>query len=460
MMTWWYFFASAICGLYFLFFAHALTFMYLSRDRMARYYGLLSFLSFAYCALGIWVSTTEFTITKLLYAQPLFLVLGSSSFLVYFLTLCKYFNWPSTKTQTFIKSVVLTIFITGIGILIYSLITQSVGPFYAESIIPYKNSILQSVFGYWRPDRPMMTILLLSSFIVLFGNLYLLIRLIQEKVKEPLLLLGIVATLVTTLNDNFLGAGLFDNLVPLSSLGFILECFRFQKLALVRYHQKNLQLSQELLLWAKQAETGRVAQQMSHDLKGLIKRMMSHIPKGLESEVLPLKKSTMEILEHYLERSSSSGSFKDSKPILLKEALEFVASVYQQDFKSKNIRFQIQSKEEFHSPLSRQELLVVFSNLIQNSMEALSSLPSSHSLWIQIEIKKLNNKLILLYSDCGLGIAAPHQERLFDTQFTTKPHGLGLGLNIVREVLLQNGGLVRYRPDQAHTTFELSFILS
>ena len=44
--------------------------------------------------------------------------------------------------------------------------------------------------------------------------------------------------------------------------------------------------------------------------------------------------------------------------------------------------------------------------------------------------------------DSGIGIDPENQSRLFDTFFTTKPDGVGMGLSICRTIIEAHGGEV------------------
>ena len=62
--------------------------------------------------------------------------------------------------------------------------------------------------------------------------------------------------------------------------------------------------------------------------------------------------------------------------------------------------------------------------------------------------------LRIIVSDTGMGIPPENLERLFDTFFTTKESGTGLGLTITRRIIREHGGEIQVRSQIGHgTTF-------
>ena len=51
-----------------------------------------------------------------------------------------------------------------------------------------------------------------------------------------------------------------------------------------------------------------------------------------------------------------------------------------------------------------------------------------------------NEAVALAVRDAGCGLAPEVERRLFETFFTTKPQGLGLGLSICRTIVESHGG--------------------
>lgn len=79
-------------------------------------------------------------------------------------------------------------------------------------------------------------------------------------------------------------------------------------------------------------------------------------------------------------------------------------------------------------------------NLLRNAAEAVRDLePSRRSIQLQTG-KDDHDAILVTISDCGLGISELIAERLFTPFFTTKQHGLGLGLCICRSVIEAHAG--------------------
>lgn len=121
------------------------------------------------------------------------------------------------------------------------------------------------------------------------------------------------------------------------------------------------------------------------------------------------------------------------------------------------------------------QILQVLLNLLFNAIE---SMPDGGTLTVQTYTKEpdslsplspspseealvSSSMLVVAMRDTGCGIAPAHQERIFDTFFTTKEHGTGLGLPISQKIVAQyNGTLtVESMPNQG-SCFVLTFPIS
>jgi len=103
----------------------------------------------------------------------------------------------------------------------------------------------------------------------------------------------------------------------------------------------------------------------------------------------------------------------------------------------------------------RKQILRVFTNLINNSLQAVGDNPRGR---IRIVLEKRENKIMIQVTDNGSGISPEQAERIFQPNFTTKSGGMGLGLAIVRSIVLNAGGEISFRSEAGkETTFTLLF---
>ncbi len=106
------------------------------------------------------------------------------------------------------------------------------------------------------------------------------------------------------------------------------------------------------------------------------------------------------------------------------------------------------------SPLTAVESVAVLGNLIDNAMDAAAD---AADRWVAVSLKPSpEGGIVLEVADSGSGVPPSLHERIFEHGFSTKPagaEGRGVGLALVRSVVLGAGGSVEVRSDP--TTFRV-----
>jgi len=98
-------------------------------------------------------------------------------------------------------------------------------------------------------------------------------------------------------------------------------------------------------------------------------------------------------------------------------------------------------------------------NLVKNSLDAIS-LSGRKDGQIKIRVKKVASDVLISVTDNGPGVAARHRKRLFESFFTTKPTGVGLGLSICKNIAGAHGGTLNFsQPRKGGSRFTLSLPL-
>jgi PAS domain S-box-containing protein len=108
------------------------------------------------------------------------------------------------------------------------------------------------------------------------------------------------------------------------------------------------------------------------------------------------------------------------------------------------------SPERPQVPGNQVQLRQVIVNLIMNAVDAMSTVQNRERvLRIKTEVRKLDSVLIT-FEDSGIGIDPANLERIFDAFFTTKSHGMGMGLSICRSIIERHDGRLSVAPAQPH----------
>lgn len=80
----------------------------------------------------------------------------------------------------------------------------------------------------------------------------------------------------------------------------------------------------------------------------------------------------------------------------------------------------------------------VFVNIISNAIEAMEEKGR-----LTITATKINNSFEILFEDTGPGIKGEDRSRIFEPFFSTKTHGIGLGLSISKSIIEAHGGSIK-----------------
>jgi signal transduction histidine kinase len=88
----------------------------------------------------------------------------------------------------------------------------------------------------------------------------------------------------------------------------------------------------------------------------------------------------------------------------------------------------------------RAQLQQVILNLVMNAIEAMSSV-GDRARELVITTRNIDpDQVQVTVEDSGIGINAQTIDKIFDSFYTTKPGGMGMGLSISRSILQAHGG--------------------
>lgn len=105
---------------------------------------------------------------------------------------------------------------------------------------------------------------------------------------------------------------------------------------------------------------------------------------------------------------------------------------------------------------------VLAQTLITLTSNSIYAIQGQDEPWIEIRVQTLPEKIRLYFIDSGSAIDKKIAARIFEPFFTTKPQGegSGIGLSLIRNKLIGEGGIIRYDRTFKNTTFIIEFPIS
>jgi PAS domain S-box-containing protein len=143
----------------------------------------------------------------------------------------------------------------------------------------------------------------------------------------------------------------------------------------------------------------------------------------------------------------------------LVEMIEGILAVVQPELRHQNIAVGIDLPPGLLSVVGdRIQLQQVMLNLLSNAADAINASDSRDRRIVVKSWMEPSGEVSVTVEDSGAGIAPDVAEQIFDTFFTTKQTGIGMGLSICRSIIDAHGGRLRietWAPQGARCRFTL-----
>jgi C4-dicarboxylate-specific signal transduction histidine kinase len=145
-------------------------------------------------------------------------------------------------------------------------------------------------------------------------------------------------------------------------------------------------------------------------------------------------------------------------PVNLNALIEETVALTQPELKHEKVLLRMELSPQLPLVLvDRVQLQQVLLNLFVNALDSLSSVFDRTRI-LRVRTEQIEPQSVqVAVEDSGAGINVPNIEHLFEPFYTTKSHGLGLGLSISRSIVEAHGGRLWATPNDGRgATFQFS----
>jgi two-component system sensor histidine kinase HydH len=220
--------------------------------------------------------------------------------------------------------------------------------------------------------------------------------------------------------------------------------------SIVRRGSRVLAQQQRQLLEAQsQVFAGEMATALAHSLRNPLASVRSSAELAACTDDLPVRKNAQDIItqvdflsqwvrELLLYSRPISGA---TEPVDLCSIIDTLLASFAPTFERSNVRLQWTRSEicgtrvQGNTSLVRQALHSVISNAVE-------AMPRGGELRIELRRAKNPDGVELVFSDSGVGMTEQQLETAFRPFHTTKSHGLGVGLPMLKRAMERFGGFV------------------
>jgi len=195
---------------------------------------------------------------------------------------------------------------------------------------------------------------------------------------------------------------------------------------------------------------------LAADISVLIDKMPKDKKSSLFIEHLTKKFENLRLLHEKMWRFLKIDTKKNVELKALKKCLRELSILYEERLSRKSIQLKVHwSGEAGTTQIPNNEFVLIFSNLLNNAIDAFDKLSKKQNI-ISINCLVKGTKLHLTFFDNGPGIAKEYIEKIWEPFFTDNKDGFGLGLTAVKRLVADLDGSIFVKSQLGkHSTFQI-----
>lgn len=223
---------------------------------------------------------------------------------------------------------------------------------------------------------------------------------------------------------------------------------------------EELSESAELLAKTEREIAWReMAKQVAHEIKNPLTPMKLSVQylnkswdEGVDGWEEKFKIFSKTIVEQIDSLSDIASSFSDfakmpkakNEKIELSSIIKSAIDLYK-DYQNIKFSFDYLHDKDYNIFADKKQMLRVFNNLISNSIHAIGN---NNKGKIDFILQEKNKKYLIKIIDNGSGISKDKLNKIFIPNFTTKSGGMGLGLAMVKNIIISAQGDIWFESEE------------
>jgi signal transduction histidine kinase len=215
---------------------------------------------------------------------------------------------------------------------------------------------------------------------------------------------------------------------------------------------------------SRMASLGQMAASIAHEINQPLAAVVANgdaASQFLANETLDLEEARAAVHDIILDGHRASqviGSVramfkqapKENVLLDVNDLIREVVMLTQSEIQRRHVTVQTELMERIPQPLAdRIQLQQVMLNLIMNALEAMDTVTDRARI-LNIKSSIQDTHVQITIGDSGVGIEPKDLKRIFEGLFTTKAHGMGLGLSICRSIIEEHGGTLSASSGRPH----------
>lgn len=401
-----------------------------------------------YCAVGLVLAIAPLPNSLTVIALGLTAVAGTSTLRAYLAALSSYlgtrFGWIEWLRWA------LLLWAGGMVLLCVSHVLLDFPEVFDASHGSLSNVLLDRVYRGRKPALAPMAWLGAGALLMISTLALLWQRLGHRLRRNRLLWFGLWLSILCAINDLLMGGFDIPYTIPLAFLGYVVEAAVFQARLIRVGHQTQVEARSELRRLQGLAETSHLAFHLTHEIKGILRELPSdRASRGL----IYLDQLSRFLLLKW--KGGETGPSECDMGVVIQDALRFL----EPQLAESGVRVQVEVDSCVTLPMAREEGVLVFVNLMRNSLRVLSTTePAARWIRVRGSVEEGGKRILITFQDGGPGFEAERVSQLFQIPRDGKPTGFGLA--IVRETLLASGALIELAGPGPRPLFRIRFLVS